>query len=265
MILVLDIIKSGKNKPLQKSFRFERINSVIGRSDEADYQLTDPHNYISGKHVSILFQDNQYYLVDNSTNGTFLKNPYQKLPKGIPYPIAPSDIFIIGDHELQARIDDNAYGDDFIVGSFTPVPEPLAAIEELIPDNDFLFEDDDSSTILHGDAYTCNKPVDVIELYEPTPLRVDEEDEEISETFIPENGTFHENIRIPKMLLTPENLIAVLEKRLNFSLDAMNEEARVNLFNDIADVVLNATQAVPALQSLQKQISQYNASGKGQL
>lgn len=253
MILVLDVIKSGKNRPLQKSFRFEKSGGVIGRSEEADYQLSDPHNYISGKHVHIQFDGESYSILDTSTNGTFLKHPYQKLPKGVAFNVSPSDIFIIGDHELQARLDEQSYSNDFIIGHQTPLPEPLAAIEELIPDDDFLLDDEPS--ILLGESKTTQKTVDVIELFEPKALRLEENEEDV----IPSARvqTFHDTIRVPKAEFSSETLIAILEKRLNFDLKQMDIEAQTKLFEDMAEIVFNATQSISTLYSLQKNILQH--------
>lgn len=257
MTLILDIIKSGKNRPEHKSFRFEQTGGTIGRSDEADYLLTDPQNYISGLHLHVKFQDNAYYLVDSSTNGTFLKNPYQRLSKGSLYPICASDIFIVGDHELQARLDDNNYTDDYIVGNLTPIPEPLAAIEELIPDDDFLYDDPISQSTLFGDSKETKSIGDVIELCNPASIILDESSLEIqSDEEIRSRESFGEYIRIPSVQFSSDDLLSILEKRLGFSMSAMSDDAKQKLINDIADIVIGATQSLSTLSSIQKMILQ---------
>lgn len=257
MTLILDIIKSGKNRPEHKSFRFEQAGGTIGRSDEADYLLTDPQNHISGVHLHVQFQDNAYYLLDSSTNGTFLKNPYQRLSKGSPYLICVSDIFIVGDHELQARLDDNNYTDDYIVGNLTPIPEPLAAIEELIPDDDFLYDDPISHATLFGDSKERKSIGDVIELCNPASITLDEPSLEMqNDEDMRGRESFGEYIRIPSIQFSSDDLLSILEKRLGFSMSAMNDDAKQKLINDIADVVINATQSISTLSSLQKTILQ---------
>ena len=253
MMLILDIVKSGKNRPAQKSFRFDKNSGSIGRSEDADFQLTDPQNYISGKHLHIEFKDNAYYVLDTSTNGTFLKHPYQKLPKGLPYPVSSSDIYIIGDHELQARLDEDSYGDDYIVGNLTPIPEPLASIDELIPDDDFLY--DDGSSPIDGAKEVSGR--DVLEFCDPISIIEEENYEEISyEQSIKARGSFGEHIRIPRALLSGDDLIAILEERLGFSVSAMSQEEKSKLMNDIADTIIVATQSISTLYSLQKTLLQ---------
>lgn len=141
MILVFDIVKSGKNAPKEHNFRFDTNGGVIGRNSEASWTLTDPQNYISGTHARIEYKDDTYFLVDESTNGTFLKFPYKKLPSGYPIPIKASDTFIVGDHEIQARFSQNDYGDDDIVVSNH---NSHSAMSGIIPNDDFLFESQNS-------------------------------------------------------------------------------------------------------------------------
>jgi type VI secretion system FHA domain protein len=139
MFIVFDVIKNGKNRSTVKSFRFDQKGGVIGRGDNVDFKLTDPQNYISNKHLYIEYQGGRYYARDESTNGTFLKHPRKKLAKGSPYLINASDVFIIGDHELQVRFPDEDYGDERLEAGILNEPEPIDAVKELIPD-DFLDE-----------------------------------------------------------------------------------------------------------------------------
>lgn len=140
MKLVFDIVKSGKNAPKKRSFSFDNKDGIIGRSESCDWILTDQNSYISGHHISILFKHGSYFIKDESTNGTFLKNPYKRLPKGQPVQVNASDVFIIGDHELQARYTNNDYTQDDIISTVT---QSDSSIDNIIPD-DFLFDSDSS-------------------------------------------------------------------------------------------------------------------------
>ncbi len=137
MKLVFDIVKNGKNIPAKRNFHFEEEGGSIGRTEENDWVLTDPNSYISGTHVHILCKHGTYFIKDESTNGTFLKNPYKKLPKGHPVKINASDVFIIGDHELQARYSNNDYSQNDIITSFEETS--TSENEDIIPNDDFLF------------------------------------------------------------------------------------------------------------------------------
>lgn len=136
MKLVFDIVKSGSKIPSQRNFHFGMGGGTIGRSESCDWVLSDAQNYISGHHLSIIFMDDIYFIKDESTNGTFLKHPYKKLPKGHPVKINASDIFVIGDHEIQARYSYDEYAQDDIIGSISKSQTQ----ENIIPNDDFLFE-----------------------------------------------------------------------------------------------------------------------------
>lgn len=136
MKLVFDIVKSGRNIPSHRNFHFDMGGGTIGRSETCDWVLSDAQNYISGHHLSIIFMDDIYFMKDESTNGTFLKHPYKKLPKGHPVKINASDIFVIGDHEIQARYSYDEYAEDDIIGSINK----SQAQENIIPNDDFIFE-----------------------------------------------------------------------------------------------------------------------------
>lgn len=136
MKLVFDIVKSGGDVPSHRNFHFDMNGGSIGRNESCNWVLSDDQNYISGQHLSIVFMDDTYFIKDESTNGTFLKHPYKKLPKGHPVKINASDIFIVGDHEIQARYSYNEYAQDDIIGSINK----SQAQENIIPNDDFLFE-----------------------------------------------------------------------------------------------------------------------------
>jgi len=139
MKLVFDIVKNGKNIPSKRNFHFQEEGGSIGRNDDNDWVLSDPNSYISGTHVNIICKHGGYFIKDESTNGTFLKNPYKKLPKGHPVKINASDVFIIGDHELQARYSNNDYSSDDIISSFESTSVQNSS-DNIIPNDDFLFE-----------------------------------------------------------------------------------------------------------------------------
>ncbi|WP_457745785.1 type VI secretion system-associated FHA domain protein TagH [Sulfurimonas sp.] len=137
MTLVFDIVKNGKNIPSKRNFHFSENGGSIGRLDDNDWVLNDPNSYISGKHASIICKQGTYFIKDESTNGTYLKNPYKKLPKGHPIKINASDVFIIGDHEIQARFSNNDYTQNDIISSFE---ESSVSDDNIIPNDDFLFD-----------------------------------------------------------------------------------------------------------------------------
>jgi len=256
MQLIFDIAKSGKSRPTYKNMKFDQCDGVIGRSGEADYQLNDFDNYISGKHVFIEYKYEQYYLRDESTNGTFLKHPYKKLPKGIPHLISSSDVYIVGDHELQARFSDNEYTDDFIVGSFSNEPEPLEAIRELIPDDDFLYEDvrDTLGVTSEEESETKEDVLDLLDDTKKASAILDMSDDEFHEAPEIRRELYDQHITVPtfassegkKKSYSPSydqqlaDSIRILEEKLGLEIIALEKKERDLLMSEIADVLINS-------------------------
>ena len=261
MQLILDIVKNGKQRAEQKSFRFDRTGGVIGRNSDADYRLTDPQNYISGRHACIEYKHGRYYLRDESTNGTFLKHPYKKLPKGVPHPIGASEVFIIGDHELQARFGGNEYTDDYIVGaSLMEEPEPLEAIEELIPDDDFLYEEAEAPEPKERARPPKGDVLDLLEEPDDVGAMMDADTEE-SDGGMQETGEFarfEEHIELPHAAEPeiPEHApsrahdgtladsLRVLERKLELEIVSLEPKARDALMGELADIVVRSLEGL---------------------
>lgn len=282
MKLVFDIVKNGKNIPQKRNFHFEEEGGTIGRNETCDWVLTDPNSYISGEHARIVSKQGTYFLIDESTNGVFLKNPYKKLPKGHPVQINASDVFIIGDHELQARYSNNDYSQDDIIGSF----ETSVQSDNIIPD-DFLFESSDSSfTSMQNlspnevdvmsiiDAPSPAQPVSAS--FADTPakqgLKLDDEldisafmDTPLSEPIIDADIQTKEEVLEEHVFVshysTPEHQtpkqeipiqasaglaasVSILEKKLGIQINALGQEERDMLMNELADVFINTLDAL---------------------
>ena len=87
----------------------------IGRSDKSDWVLPDPERVISGKHVSILPRGGDYYLIDESTNGTLVGGI--ELGKGQQVELKEGDEIDIGEYRIIVdRIES--------VTSMGPLPAP---------------------------------------------------------------------------------------------------------------------------------------------
>lgn len=146
MKLIFDIIKNGREFPQKRNYHFNMQNGTIGRASNCDFLLPDSQNFISSNHASIEYKHGMYFIKDTSTNGTFLKSPYKRLPKGMPIKINSTDIFIIGEYEIQARFIDDDYSQDDIISyksqlEYSNSDTSLKVSKQLIPDDDFLLED----------------------------------------------------------------------------------------------------------------------------
>lgn len=145
MKLIFDIIKNGKDSSVKRNHHFNMIGGSIGRSDDVDWVLSDSNNYISSSHLTVEYKDGIYFIKDHSTNGTYLKYPYKKLPKNISIKINSTDIFIIGEYEIQARFIDNDYSqDDIISNDYSMNNKSINSIpssNQLIPNDDNFLDD----------------------------------------------------------------------------------------------------------------------------
>jgi len=249
MKLIFDIIKNGRELPIKRNFHFDMTNGIIGRSEEADWQLADRQNYISSKHVHIEYKDMLYFIKDVSTNGTYLKYPYKKLPKEVSIKINSTDIFIIGDYEIQARFMDNDYSSkDVITSKPTKELEPVGNSEKsnsslnLIPDDDFLLED---TNIMNNSFTTPEEEVfdsNVMNIFQEEEKKNNFDDDlydfEKSETIVESesfsqdtisNETLQEHIIIPKfkadeVLTPPENTKKIQKKELSIVQEVIEEK-----------------------------------------
>lgn len=146
MKLIFDIIKSGREFPSKRNYHFNMTGGTIGRSEQCDWHLTDQQSFISNFHAKVEYRDKMYFITDTSTNGTFLKDPYKRLPKNIPIKINTTDIFVMGEYEIQARFLDHDYINNDLVSYTKQINtsnnnEPIQVAKQLIPNDDFLLDD----------------------------------------------------------------------------------------------------------------------------
>jgi type VI secretion system FHA domain protein len=265
MELILDIVKNGKNIPSKRNFHFDEDGGTIGRLDTNDWVLTDQNSYISGLHATIICKQGTYFIKDESTNGTFLKNPYKKLPKGHPIKINTSDVFIIGDHEIQARFSNNDYTEDDIISS---VADVSLNNDSIIPNDDFLFnsssseftslEQKDSSEIDISDFIINDEPL------------TEHENVEVTET---QEAVFEEHINVPsykeevpkniketKVVSSParglEASIAILESKLGIEINTLEQKDRDILMGELGDIINNTLDSLKNSLEIKDKIQQ---------
>jgi type VI secretion system protein len=86
------------------SLVLDRRGAVIGRAATCDWCLPDPSLHISSRHCEVRFAADRYELIDKSTNGTFIYGQANRLPAA--HVINQDDVFLIGQFEVAARLDD---------------------------------------------------------------------------------------------------------------------------------------------------------------
>ncbi len=76
--------------------------AIIGRSMTCEWSLPDDTRTLSGRHCEIQYRQNDYFLIDDSTNGTFLGDASERI--GGSHKIAPGDRFRMGPYIIEARL-----------------------------------------------------------------------------------------------------------------------------------------------------------------
>ncbi len=105
MDLLLEIISHQRHamSEEQSKFVFKAAGGTIGRNQQNDWMIDDPERLISGHHVSIHFENNQYIIIDTSTNGLYVNNEQYALGDNA-HSILNGDIFLLGQYSIQATL-----------------------------------------------------------------------------------------------------------------------------------------------------------------
>ena len=76
----------------------------IGRSGESDWVLVDPGRFISSQHARVELEDGHWWIVDTSTNGTYVNLADEPLGKGGRHRLATGDTLRMGSLELAVEV-----------------------------------------------------------------------------------------------------------------------------------------------------------------
>ncbi len=77
----------------------------IGRAHDNDWVLPDAQCYVSAHHARVQFRNGTYYLLDTSTNGTYVNGGAAPIsPRNI-YPLRDGDSLRLGEYQIAVRID----------------------------------------------------------------------------------------------------------------------------------------------------------------
>ncbi|RXJ87623.1 type VI secretion system-associated FHA domain protein [Arcobacter sp. CECT 8985] len=250
MKLILDIIKHPQEKILKRNFHFNKQNSNVGRDESLDNRLIDSKNIISSNHFNIHYKNNTYYIEDVSTNGTFLKHPFKRLVKNSLNEINESDIFIVGEYELQAR---------YIKEEYSSFDNSDNEKEQLIPD-DFLLDDNEimNSSIYEEDNIYEEPSNSVLDMFE------EDTKETVIETIYDEDEQSHDDILDNHIdvdtykheenkqveLDTKQNetsnfdITNILASKLGIEFEELSLEEKQKVTNEICDIVINSLEGL---------------------
>ncbi len=80
----------------------DRRGFDFGRDQHLDWTLPDKNRVVSGKHCEVRFYENAYWLLDFSTNGTFINNSPKRVQS--PYRLVDGDQLAVGDYMLSVSM-----------------------------------------------------------------------------------------------------------------------------------------------------------------
>lgn len=267
MQLLFEII--NENNRTNNIFRLENKDAIIGRSIQSDWQLYDEICHISGKHILIEYKDGLYFLTDISTNGTFLKNPYKKLPKDIPIKINTNDIYIIGNYEIKVKfLEQEASLKSLSSFDYLLNNEKSMNNQMIIPDDDFLLED---SSVMNNSFIKEEKKINTnnfFDIYENNENKIfdilnssSSLEEENYEDNIPSFDVLNEHLdtssykietmeegiecEIEDEIIEIKNsevnneILSQLEQRLGIKISKLSKVEQKKVIDEIVDIVLN--------------------------
>jgi type VI secretion system protein len=106
MALRLTVISEHASRlNAQASKVFSVHGGTIGRGNDNVWILPDPERYLSGKHARVDVRGGIYFLVDTSSNGTYINGAQIPLGKYHDYALKDGDYIRIGEYEMLVSID----------------------------------------------------------------------------------------------------------------------------------------------------------------
>ncbi|HSC67450.1 MAG TPA: type VI secretion system-associated FHA domain protein TagH [Cellvibrio sp.] len=107
MALQVTLVKTpGGVSVSRTSHLFNEQGGTFGRADTNNWQLPDPDKFLSSCHCEIIWMSDGYYLVDRSTNGTFLNGSPEPIGRGVKSRLVNGDVFEIGDYHFSVSLQD---------------------------------------------------------------------------------------------------------------------------------------------------------------
>ena len=85
----------------------------IGRATDNDWALPDPERYLSGHHAAITYRSGSWFIVDTSSNGTFLNDATTPLGRDNAHAVTSGDHVRMGEYEFVVSVSpDNDFPPD---------------------------------------------------------------------------------------------------------------------------------------------------------
>lgn len=177
MSIVISIVKLPEGAVDTKATHtFALQGGTIGRSSDNDWILEDPERFISSQHSQISFENDQYYITDLSTNGTFSNGAAEPIGKGNTIPLKDGDKFALGDYEFLASVwqqeeqapNDNPSLND---GPFASVPSAPQPVDDVVEQD--YFASASSSNVDNFATPFSGHVANTDSLFSPEPMETD--------------------------------------------------------------------------------------------
>ncbi|MFV1982588.1 MAG: type VI secretion system-associated FHA domain protein TagH [Thiohalomonadales bacterium] len=122
MSLSISIVEFPEGcKITETSMKFNEQGGTIGRASDNYWTLVDPDRFLSSHHSSISYQSGSYFLIDTSTNGTFLNGSGEPIGKGNKVKLQDGDKFELSDYKFMVNLSGaNNFGDSPFDNTATP-------------------------------------------------------------------------------------------------------------------------------------------------
>jgi type VI secretion system FHA domain protein len=105
MDLTLSVIRYQNHPPARiASARIGEAGGTIGRSADNDLVLPDPDRWVSGHHAEVRCRAGRFFLIDTSTNGTFVNHAAEPVPEGQEIELREGDELSIGAYDVRVAI-----------------------------------------------------------------------------------------------------------------------------------------------------------------
>jgi len=109
VVLTLSITRAPAGIPAGSARQvFDELGGSVGRSPDNQWVLSDPERFLSSCHCRVHFEQGIFYIIDTSTNGTFINGKAEPIGKGARVNVVSGDTLELGDYQLEVTLDNNA-------------------------------------------------------------------------------------------------------------------------------------------------------------
>jgi len=126
MHLTLEVTAvSGQPPQTPLRLQLREGSRLLGRNPDNDLVLEDPERMVSGLHARVEAGGIAFVLIDLSTNGTYLNDAPDPLPRNQPTPLQDGDMLQIGPYDIAVAVAEDTEPDTAELPAEEPPPPPV--------------------------------------------------------------------------------------------------------------------------------------------